>query len=109
MADSASLADVPVEQLPLRKQIETTITSVSGVIKASLRPLPTQTGDGSYINPPASTGLLQDLRKMGIKDAETLAEVFAGKVSGKPTNDKTYLMERVIQVGTLLDGLSSSG
>ncbi len=99
MADFASLANAPMEQLSLRKQIERTLASINGVVKASLRPIPTQTGDGSCINPPASEGLLQDLRKMGIKDAETLVEVFGGKVSGKPTNDRTYLIERVIQVG----------
>ena len=98
MADFTSLPDVPVEQLPLCKQIDKTLTSVNGVIKASLRPMPTQTGDGSYITPPASSDLLQDLRKMGIKDAETLAQVLGGKVSGKPMNDRMYLMERVIQV-----------
>ena len=90
-----------MEQLSLRKQIESTLTSISGVVKSSLRPIPTQTGDGSYINPPASKGLLQDLRKMDTKDAETLVEVLGGKVSGKPTNDRTYLTERVIQVGDL--------
>ena len=98
MAGRPSLPDTPIEKVPSRKDIEATFESIRGVIKASLRPLPTQTGDGSYITQPESTGLLPDLQKLGIRDMKALVGVIGAKASGKPTNDKEYLMEKVIQV-----------
>lgn len=98
MAGRPSLPSVPVKQASLRKEVDTTFQSISGLIKASLRPLPRQTGDGSYITPPISTGLLQDLRKLSINDVETLIQTVKAEATGDPTDDKTYLMERVIQV-----------
>jgi hypothetical protein len=76
--------------------------SIKGVIKASSRPLPTQTGDGTYIQPPISTGLLLDLSTTDAKDVETVLGVLKAKVTGAPTNDRTYLMERTINARRLL-------
>lgn len=54
------------------------------VLHASQRPLPTQTGDGTYINKDLPSGVMEDLRSLGFKDV------------------KTYLMERVIQLVSAL-------
>jgi linoleate 10R-lipoxygenase len=67
------------------------------VIHAARRPLPTETGDGSYIEDEPSSGLWKDLRSLGIKDASTLASFLENKVTGQYIDDKTMLMERVIQ------------
>lgn len=70
------------------------------LIHASLRPLPTQSGDGTYLESASSaspsSGLLQDLRALGFGDLNTLKDVLM--TQGQLVDDKTMLMERVIQV-----------
>lgn len=68
------------------------------VIHAARRPLPTETGDGSYVEEETSSGIWADLRSMGIKDASTLVSFLENKVTRQSIDDKTMLMERVIQV-----------
>jgi linoleate 8R-lipoxygenase/9,12-octadecadienoate 8-hydroperoxide 8R-isomerase len=75
------------------------IAQVEQVVAAALRPLPTQTGDGSYIQAPTVTGLAKDLLHFDLKDAKTLAEVAKSAITGEAVNDRDYIMERVIQVG----------
>jgi linoleate 10R-lipoxygenase len=82
-----------------REDISNIFKQYAQLIHASQRPLPTQTGDGTYIEQTVPTGLWQDLKNLGFKDVETLLEVMKNKKDGKLTDDKTYLMERVIQVG----------
>jgi linoleate 10R-lipoxygenase len=72
-------------------------TEAREVIHAARRPLPTETGDGSYVGDEPSSGLWKDLRSLGIKDASTLASFLENKVTGQYMDDKTMLMERVIQ------------
>jgi linoleate 10R-lipoxygenase len=77
------------------------------VIHASRRPLPTQSGDGTYLEHghDHSSSLFQDLRTLGFKDYSTLVDVIKSKASGELVDDKTYMMERVIQ---LVSGLPSN-
>lgn len=98
MSESSSAPDGTNEHLALRKQIEKSFAEISQVIHTSRKPLPTQTGDGSYIEPPVPTGLFKDLQNMRFKDVPTLIQSIKSRMSGKPTDDKTYLMEKVIQV-----------
>jgi len=49
-----------------------------------------------------SSGMMQDLKSLGFKDVKTLMAVMKIKVIGELADDKTYLMERVIQ---LISGL----
>lgn len=79
--------------------IEKTVSQIEKVVTASLRALPTETGDGSYVKEPTATGLVKDLGHFDLKDVKTLAEVAKSAVTGDPVNDKEYIMERVIQVG----------
>lgn len=74
------------------------LAQIEQVVTAALRPLPTQTGDGSYVQEPAVTGLAKDLLHFDLKDAQTLAEVAKSAVTGEAVNDRDYIMERVIQV-----------
>ena len=81
-----------------RADVESTFQQFGQLIHASRRPLPTQTGDGAYLDHDAPSGLLQDLKTLGFKDYKTLTEVIQSKASGGLVDDKTYVMERVIQV-----------
>jgi hypothetical protein len=85
-----------------RQQVEDSISQISQVIHAALRPLPEQTGDGTYL-PDANTqtGIWNDLSHVGINDIETLIEVVKDKSSGSFVDDKDFLMERVIQVRSI--------
>lgn len=79
-------------------EIESVLAQASQTIRASLRPAPSQTGDGSYIEGLSSeTGILNDLAKFNLHDVETLVALTKNTASKRPVNDKTYLMERVIQ------------
>ncbi len=86
------------ESTSSQKDVAATFEQYAQLIHASRRPLPTQTGDGSYIKHEVPTSLFQDLRSLGFQDVNTLIGVMKGRVSGEPLDDKTYLMERVIQV-----------
>ena len=115
MTDAASLPDAPFERLSPRQEVENAFAAVKGVIKAALKPPPTQTGDGSYLALPQPTSLLghlkddlgtiiQDLRHTNPKDVKILVESAKAKLVGI-TNDKTYLMEDVITVSTMTTGV----
>lgn len=66
-------------------------------IHASREPLPTQTEDPS-VKHEQSSGLFNDLKTLGFKDLKTVKELIESKASGELVDDKTYLMERIIQV-----------
>jgi linoleate 10R-lipoxygenase len=68
------------------------------LVYAARRPLPTQSGDGSYLETKTPNSLLQDLKAVGLKGISIIMDMMKSKVSGKLVDDKTYLMERVIQV-----------
>lgn len=68
------------------------------MIHASLRPTPTQTGDGSYTEGISSeTGILNDLGKLDLHDVDTIIALTKNTASKRPVDDKKYLVERVIQ------------
>lgn len=73
-------------------------SQIKQIVSASLRRLPTETGDGTYVKGNTMTGFAKDLGHFGSEDLETLAEVAKSAVTGAPVNDREYTMERVIQV-----------
>lgn len=81
-----------------REEVEDTFEQHATLIHASTRPLPTQTGDGSYIKRDEPTGLLADLKNLGLKDLNTVRRILEQKASGEPQDDRQYLMEAVMQV-----------
>ena len=87
-----------VDRSVTRGDVDTSFEQFAQLIHASSRPLPTQTGDGSYIEHEAPSSLFQDLKSLGFKDMKTLKDVLANKASGALADDKTMIMERVIQV-----------
>lgn len=99
----------PEQQLDFRKKVVAAFESVIGVIRAAAAPLPTQTGDGSSIQTAKATGLLQDIFHMHSRDVITLAELAKDAVTGDPIDDKTFLMERLIQLASELPLTSKNG
>jgi linoleate 10R-lipoxygenase len=97
----------PVDHSKARNEVTAIFEKYAQVIHASRRPLPTQSGDGTYLEHghDHSTTLFQDLRSLGFKDYGTLVDVMKNKASGEYTDDKTMLMERIIQ---LVSGLPSN-
>ncbi|OOF98169.1 hypothetical protein ASPCADRAFT_142143 [Aspergillus carbonarius ITEM 5010] len=85
------------------------ISQVEKVVSASLRPLPTATGNGTYITEPSQTGLVRDLSHVDLNDIKTLIEVVKDTATGQPVNDRHYIMERVIQLAAGLPSTSKGG
>lgn len=81
-----------------QESVNSTFAEFAQVLHAAKRPLPTQTGDGSYLTKEEPSGFMGDLKSMGFKDLKTLREVIQRKATGALVDDKTYIMERVIQV-----------
>jgi linoleate 10R-lipoxygenase len=98
-----------------REEVSAVFQQYAQLIHSSHRPLPTQTGDGSYVEQTLPSGLLQDLKGIGFKDVNTLLEFMKEKKAGGPSDDRTYLMERIMQVSvckikcrSIRDGLTST-
>ena len=80
------------------ENVESTFDALYSVIKASARPLPKATGDGTYVESPSHATLLQDLASLRIDDLRTAGDVARTATTSNPVDDRTYLMERVIKV-----------
>ncbi|KAI9888686.1 MAG: hypothetical protein M1814_006542 [Vezdaea aestivalis] len=85
-----------------REDVSDTFNAFAQLIHASNRPLPSQTGDGSYIEHKVSGSMFADLKSLGFKDVHTLMDVMKNKASGEYIDDKTMLMERTIQLVSAL-------
>ncbi|EFE40287.1 hypothetical protein TRV_04981 [Trichophyton verrucosum HKI 0517] len=97
------------DHLTLREEIEKGVSDVTRAISASLRPLPVASGDGTYLPTMHTTGILDDLARMKLGDAGTLAEVAKLAATGQPIDDKRYIMERIIQLAASLPSTSKDG
>ena len=94
----------------MRKEVDRNFAGVgqiAQVIRASLRPLPTETGDGTYIDRGSDdSNVLKDLTSVGlvngIKDAGTLLELLRESITGDPMDDNKYIIENVVKVGCSL-------
>lgn len=90
---SAPLAKGPGKQKP------GILASFLALRHASRRPLPVETGDGTYITKRTETGLRHDIRTLTPAKLKTLFDLFKNKAGGsKQIDDKTMIMERVIQL-----------
>ena len=84
-----------------RVDVDSSFEQFAQLIHAARSPLPTQSGDGAYLDHAEPSGLMQDIKALGFKDAKTLMEVMKTKATGELQDDKTYIMERTIQVSSL--------
>jgi linoleate 10R-lipoxygenase len=75
------------------------LRDVLKVMQLASRPLPTDTGDGSYVTDGHYGGSLwADIRALGIEDASTIKDLIETTARGPLVDDKTMLMERIIRV-----------
>lgn len=95
VAEASNANDAPPAT---RKDIEDAFAQFAQLIHASRRPLPTQTGDGSYLVKDEPSGWLADIRSMGLKDVKTIKHIMEDKASGLPQDDRKMHMEEVMQV-----------
>ena len=86
-----------------RSDVESSFAQFAQVIHASQGPLPTQSGNGADMDHKESSGLMSDVKALGFKDVHTLIDVMKNKATGALQDDKTYLMEKTIQVKPLSD------
>jgi linoleate 8R-lipoxygenase / 9,12-octadecadienoate 8-hydroperoxide 8R-isomerase len=82
---------------PIRKVVGKSLSQLRKVIGASLRPLPSSTGDGTYVAESSTTGIVNDLPHINVDEVDDLIKATKSAATGDPTNDKEYIMERVIQ------------
>ncbi|KAL2868395.1 peroxidase/cytochrome P450 family protein [Aspergillus lucknowensis] len=68
------------------------------VLHASSRPIPHQGGEAAYLEKEHPSSLFHDLRSLGFKDFASLKDVIETKINGELTDDKTMIMERIIQI-----------
>lgn len=80
-------------------ETENTVRNIEKLEQESQRPLPKETGDGTYVEEETSKSTLwQDLRRLGIQDVNTLASMIKTEATGQYIDDKTMLMEHIMQV-----------
>jgi hypothetical protein len=91
-----------------RKDVEDTFRQFAQLIHASQRPLPTQSGDGQYLEPEEQSGLWADLQTFGLKDVKTVKDMIVDKASGKPQDDRKMHMEEIMQLIAALPDRSAN-
>ena len=96
--------------MPTRENVIAAFSELSTVLHAALRPLPTQTGDGSYLQADKADlrSLLEQLKALNIENVATIKDVIT-HLGGRPTDDKTYVMEGVIRLASQLPVASAAG
>lgn len=81
-----------------RAEVVAVFDKYAQAIHASREPLPTQGGDSAFLKHDQSSGLFGDIKTLGFRDVSTVKDLVKSKASGELVDDKTYLMERIIQV-----------
>jgi hypothetical protein len=80
--------------------VEQLADQFKNVMYKAFRPLPTETGDGTENEKASEPSPFDALASLRPSDPETLFEMGLQKFTGADIDDKTYIMERVIEVGT---------
>ncbi|CAG8878159.1 unnamed protein product [Penicillium nalgiovense] len=91
-----------------RSEVVAVFDKYAQAIHASQEPLPNQTSDGAYLKHDKSSGLINDIKALGFRDVGTVKDLISTKASGGIIDDKTYLMERIIQMVSDLPGNSKN-
>ncbi|THC94398.1 hypothetical protein EYZ11_006127 [Aspergillus tanneri] len=86
-----------------------TFSQIEKVVSASLRPLPTDTGDGTYMASSNSSGIVKDISQLDLNDVKTMVDLTKNVATGEPVDDKQYIMERTIQLVSGLPPTSRAG
>lgn len=96
--------------IPSRADIQSAVTQISHVLYASWRPLPTQTGDSTYLaGNETKLNVLWDLNQLSVRNVQTLKDMLVDGLEGSLIDDRTYIMERVIALAAELPLDSKTG
>lgn len=76
--------------------VQSNFDKFAHLLHASNRPLPTQSGDGAYLEEGQPSSFLQDLRTFGFKDYNTMLQVMKGKATGELQEYVYYFPESLI-------------
>lgn len=71
---------------------------VASTAAASRRPLPKETGNGSYISEEHQHSFLETARALGVSDCDTLGDLMKHSAFHKTEDDRELLLERIIKV-----------
>jgi linoleate 10R-lipoxygenase len=93
--------------IPTREDVINAFSELSALLHAALRPLPSQTGDNTYLPEKPDQNLVEQLKAVNLENADTIKDVITHL--GGPTDDKTYIMERVIRLASQLPLASPAG
>ncbi|RDA84989.1 hypothetical protein CP532_3881 [Ophiocordyceps camponoti-leonardi (nom. inval.)] len=95
------------KQNPRRRPQKADTFPLSFYRQESLRPLPTETGDGTYRAVNKRPTLAKDIRSIGWRDVKTVKQVIVSKLKGETQqDDKTMVMEKIIQMVATLPNRS---
>lgn len=96
--------------IPSRADIESVLAQISSALHASSRPLPTQTGDNTYLpEKTAKASVLSGVKHLSVRNMQTLKDMLLEGLEGGLVDDRTYIMERVIQLAAELPLDSKAG
>lgn len=97
----------PTEFEEIRNRIDEALTQMGALLKAMKAPLPTGTGNGAPLPQEKNRtitstirSVLSDLSKLGIDNIEKVAKMGLTLKAGEDVDDREYLMEYLIQVGS---------
>jgi linoleate 8R-lipoxygenase / 9,12-octadecadienoate 8-hydroperoxide 8R-isomerase len=95
---------------PSRADIESALAQVSNALHTSLGPTTTQTCDHTYFSAGnAEPNILSGAKHISVRNIQTLKDMVAEGLAGNLIDDKTYIMERVIQLAAELPLYSKAG
>jgi linoleate 8R-lipoxygenase / 9,12-octadecadienoate 8-hydroperoxide 8R-isomerase len=96
--------------IPSRADFVSALTQIGNAINASFRPVPTQTGDyTSLSHGEAKSSVLSEVKYLSVRNVQTLKDMLVEGLEGGFVDDRTYIMERVIQLAAELPLDSRSG
>ena len=108
--ESIKMPMSPSSDIPSRADIENALGQISNALHSSFRPLPTPTADNTYLpEGKAKSNLLSEVKHLSIRNVQTLKDVLLDGLEGNLVDDRTYVMERVIQLAAELPLESKAG
>ncbi|KAH6648976.1 heme peroxidase [Truncatella angustata] len=89
--------------------LRATLQKYAHLVNSAARPLPTQTGDGTYMEEDTHSSIVQDLSSLRVSDINTVIQLLERSISGnKLTNDRTLFMEHLVGLASKLPDSSTN-
>ena len=99
----------PSEFDEIRARVDASLSQMSSLLRAIKAPLPLETGDGSALAEVQKTGvrhiiatIIADMSKLGIDSELKVAKMGLKLRLGEDIDDREYLMEYLVRVGSML-------